>query len=288
MFRDCDYVKTKNNDFYIVKGYFQSKEYLYTTRVFEVGSTGNRLNANGLRYNKVCADVIVKLKKNEVMQVFRPEEAIIKHQLTDIWRDIYLTLLQMQIRDEWIGIIGSGLIGFPIIKDVDFILYGTTARNIFREKIDWFRKLGISSINTKHLSYHCQKYARNHNPKYSSWKSLINNKWSGLQVTENILTTVRFGYSKYTDVPRELIYRPINTGKIVEVTGEVIDANMTDYTPRVFRIRTPKNRQLWIKTLFWAFQSCVKTGQTVKVRGLADNEVVYLTSYDHGIIYGRR
>jgi hypothetical protein len=131
--------------------------------------------------------------------------------------------------------------------------------------------------------YQAQKYSQFHDPKYSNFEKLLQNKWSGLQVTPERLTTIRFGFQHSREVPSQLKYHPPSTATVSEISGIVIDDRYVDYTPRVFKIMTEQNQQMWVKTLFWSYQSCVTNGDLVKVRGIINKNVVYLTDYDHGI-----
>jgi predicted nucleotidyltransferase len=287
MLKDCDSIQTKNGDFYIVKGYYQPEHCVYATKTFKADPWGDRENDNGLKYKKVSGDVVVKVPRAEIKEIILPEESKTKDQLWGVWQTIYETCRQIGIAETDIGIFGSGLLGFPLVKDVDFIVYGPQARTLLRQNIGLLKDKVLGGISDQHIAYQVNKYAEYHNPNHSNFQAIYKNKWSSLQITPTVLSTIRFGYRLRSQIPPELIFDPDQKGDTRETVGIVTGNNYCDYTPRVFEIITEKNKSIWVKTLFWSYQSCVNTGDKIKVKGVKNETGVYLTQYDHGIIIGK-
>jgi len=267
MFKDCDYFRTSGNDFYIAKGYTHPEGGVFSTHTFEPSFEGDRINKNGLTYQKVIEDRIKTIPSREIVEVFKPEGAEIKKQLEGEWQQIYMCFLEMGIEEENIGIFGSSLIGFPLKKDIDFIVYGMKNRNVLKENMtELKRKLGFTDITDDHIRYQTAKNSKFHNPSFTNFSETLKNKWSSIQIRPGILTTVRFGF-RNNDLPSELEFFPQETEEGVIQNGVVVNDGYVDFTPRVFQIENFDKQAFWVKTLFWMYQSCVREGDKVCVRG---------------------
>ena len=91
-----------------------------------------------------------------------------------------------------IGIFGSYLIGFDIVNDVDFIIYGRDNLYKYYNNIDLIKKYcNCTDISDEHIEYQYNKFKNlyNHN---CDIKTIISRNWSGIQVDKGILSTPRF------------------------------------------------------------------------------------------------
>lgn len=272
-----------NNDFFIIRGYHHPHGRLYATKVFEEDKNGDRINENGLRYKKVVRDKIISLEKSLVIKHFKPRKAKVKENLSGIWKEIFDYLTKINVPKRDIGIFGSTLIGFPAVKDVDFIIYGLD--NLKKVKAN-IRKLkntcGFSDISKEHIAYQSKKYSNSQNINFTNFNKTLQNKWSSLQIKKGLLMTIRFGLKDHEISPafKVDLYKK---GKEICVEGRVMEDIYTNLCPRIFKIKS-RNKTYIIKTLFWAYQSCVKDKDLVLIRGEKINNTIILKRYNHGVI----
>jgi hypothetical protein len=120
------------------------------------------------------------------------------------------------------------------------------------------------------------------NLKRNSFYLFAKNCWSAIQITDNLLMTIRFAY-KENEVPPN----PVNASKLGEIVvkGEVIEDWGTNFIPREFLLQDELNKIYKIVTYFWAFQGVPKIGDVVKVWGtLLENEsIIVVDNLSHGI-----
>ena len=117
-----DYVLDYNDNFWIV-GYIDNEFKGYI--VYQVDDRSDRYNNITRKYYKKCAchkfEKIPAYKK-----VFKPNKFYLenKRNLTGVWKKYVEALNKIGIEDKDIGIFGSYLVGFDVIKDIDFAIYG--------------------------------------------------------------------------------------------------------------------------------------------------------------------
>ena len=288
MYKDLDYLKDKNGNFYHVKGYYHPSDAVYVTKSFRVSLQGDYFHPSGIKYKKLKRDEIIQISQSQIAEIFKPEKSPVKSTLTGIWREIYDSFLELGIQEDSIGIIGSALLGFPVTRDVDFAIYGMANVRKLKVGIESIRsKLALGKISQAHILYQRKKYSAWHNLANTNFEKTLLNKWSSLQVKPGLLTTIRFGF-KDDEIPAE--YKSIRfedrLAKNADVTieGKVLDEFYTNFCPRMFTIKTDDGQKITIWTHFWAYQACVKIGDKVRLVGkLVKPKTVVLSEKLHGI-----
>ena len=282
MFGDCDYVMDERKAIFIVNGYRHPPHGIYVTKVYEPAFDGDRLNRNGLRYRKVVKDESELVPLRRVTAHWTP--CIVQpRQLHGPWKHICEALLRLGVPAQEVRIFGATLVGFPLRKDVDFIIYGLENLKAVKVGIeDLKEELGVSGLSLEHIRYQAKKFEATHDPRYTTFEKTLANKWSSLQVKKGVATTLRFALrpEEVTDLFRvDLSQR----GKMKTLHGEVVEDFLTNVRPRIFTIKTRK-KEYTVKTLYWAYQACVKKGDLVTVRGdLMDDGTLVLRKKHHGI-----
>ena len=109
---------------------------------------------------------------------------------------------------------------------------------------------------------------------------MLANKWSSIQISPGILSTIRFVYKK-GEIPENYFDKKID-GK-VKIWGKVTDDFGTNFCPRSFKMKN-RDKEYTVATYFWIYQSCVKNGDFVEVYGnLREGDVVTLDDFDDWI-----
>src|SRR3989344_188080 len=282
MIMDCDYIMDSKSQFYIVRGYWNDKGVL-TNKVFQPKVDGDRFNnITNKNYEKVIENNHIPLKLYDVKKIFCPRKKLKEEYegLNEtIWHNLIKELSKIIPIDD-IGIIGSYLIGFDVKKDVDIVVYGKENCRKLRENVKKLHKnLGTTPITKQHIIYQIKKHGRNYS-EFNTFDKLLCNKWSSFQVREGILSTVRFVY-KENEIPVNPFSKKIL--KEIEIKGKVIDDLGSNFSPRTFIIKTDSG-DYTIATYFWIYQSCVKDGMNVFVKGnLREGNIVTLDEFSHGI-----
>lgn len=274
-FLDCDYVRLDDHSFWILHGYWD----LFGTKVFEPGSE---------RKNLVNQKTYDKLPKNYVSQQIN-EDRVVEHyhprdydtsKLKGVWKKFWKALAKV-VGEEDVGVFGSQLLGFRLVKDVDFIVYGKENCKKIRENIGEVRSaVGGGPISDGHVEYQSKKIHSHFSPVRNSFKKALKKKWSSIQVREGVLSTVRFAY-KLGEVPENLWARPSEGLSTIE--GVVVDDFGTSFCPRTFKV---KNREgvFTIGTYYWPYHQCVRRGDQVFVIGNKRGDAVTIDTPDHGLI----
>jgi hypothetical protein len=282
---ECDYIVDKDYKIHIVRGYNNTKNIL-TNLVFEPSIEGRYNSLFKKNYNKVINKNIMPsfLSKKDVKFIFIPKEnfsLIYKKIKGTIWGEIVDNLIDLGIKKRDIGIFGSTLVGFDIIKDVDFVVYGIKNYLKIRKNIEKLKsKLKVKDISKKHISYQIKKHTKKFSKK-NDFHLMLRNKWSSMQINKKVLSTIRFVYNK-DEVPKDI---EIKKGKEITISGKVLESWRTDFSPRIFKTLTKDGKIYRILTYFWIYQSCVKDGQFVKIKGELNskNNTIYLSKFKHWI-----
>ena len=282
---DCDYVMDYLGRLCIVKGYWHTEDILANV-VYLPMVEGERFNPQtGLRYTKVIDQHKIPERIVTVKKIFYPRECYQQSKESDalsgtVWGTLGKALEELGIPSTAIGIFGSYLLGFPVVKDVDFVIYGTENCRRLRQQINVLRqKVNATGITKKHISYQIEKHAQEFDA-FNSFEYLLGNKWSSLQIAPGILSTLRFVYEP-EEVPKNPFCDRLLEEK--ELQGTVRDDFGTHFCPRTFVLDTSEGRYL-VATYFWIYQSCVSRGMRIIVRGnLREGKVMTLDKYTHGI-----
>ncbi len=274
---DCDYVQLDDHSFWILHGYWN----MIGTQVFKLGN--ERFNPlTRKHYDKVSSRFITEeINSSSIVNRFCPKKCFRKkkNSLQGVWKKIGNALSKI-VGEDNVGIMGSTLIGFPLKKDVDFIVYGKKNCAKIQRNIDWVKGfVGASEISNDHVKYQVKKYGSFHNTSINSFQELLRNKWSSLQIDKGILSTIRFAY-KEKEFPENPWQNP--SEGLTTVSGVVVDAFGTSFCPRTFIIRNSKGL-VKIASYFWAYHQCVKKGDKVFVTGNKREGFVTVDTPHHGI-----
>ncbi|MBM3233725.1 hypothetical protein FJZ19_01385 [Candidatus Pacearchaeota archaeon] len=282
--RECDYVVDKNYRIYIVRGY-KNKNKILANLVFEPSSKGRYNILFKKNYQKVIDNNIMPcfLKRKNIKFIFKPNKEFSKiyNKIKESkWEEIADFIMRLGVKKDDIGIFGSALLGFDIEKDVDFVVYGIKNYNKIKNNIKKLKnKLVIGNINKNHISYQIKKHGSKFSKK-NSFSLMLRNKWASMQINKKILSTIRFVYDK-NEVPEDI---QIKKGKKIIISGKTFGCWRTNFSPRIFKIITSK-REYRVLTYFWIYQSCVRDGQKVRIKGELNkkNNTIYLSKFQHWI-----
>lgn len=272
-----DYILDYDDNFWIMNELIGNKPKGFI--VYKVDENGNRFNnITKKRYIKLQNNGEVELPK-EYKMLFKPQEFYSenKKNLKGIWKKYVEVLNEIGIEDKDIGIFGSYLIGFDIIKDVDFIIYGLDNLEKYRNNNNFIKeKTNTKFISEKHIDHQYKKYKDKY-PKECDLKAIIKRNWSGIQVKEGVLSTPRFIDKNFTNILEK-------KGKDKLVKVKVINGKKSDLLPRVADVLY-NGETYKIITQMWKFQSFAKKDDIFWVYGNVneDDKIIILDNYNHYI-----
>lgn len=265
-----DYILDYDDNFWIVscidnkiKGYI----------VYKVDDKGNRYNNITKKYyKKMTCENIKELP--EYKKIFKPNKHYleIKESITGVWKKYIDVLNEIGIEDKDIGIFGSTLIGFDLIKDIDFVIYGTKNLKLYHKFNDYIKeKVGATYITKKHIDYQYDK----HKDKYSSktdLKEIISRNWSGIQIKDGVLSTPRF----IDRANQKLLCDSGNRKKVVcRVTSGLTSAMLPRWGEVIYNNETYK-----VKTWLWKYQSFLKDGDVIECLADVNDNLKTITLHD--------
>jgi len=266
-----DYVLDYTDNFWIV-GYIDNEFKGYI--VYEVDDKSDRYNHITKKYYKKCAcqkfDKIPAYKK-----VFKPNTFYLdnKDKLKGVWKKYVQALNIIGIKDENIGIFGSYLVGFDITKDVDFVIYGEDNLNKYYEKNDFIKEYTNSTyINEKHIMHQYNKHKSNYHEN-TDLLEIVSRNWSGIQISENVLSTPRFIDKNKQHIPPDNNIREI-------ITFEVIDGFKTAMLPRQAKVKY-NDEEYTVVSFLWKYQSFLKKGDVVETKASINHDLKTIILVDH-------
>lgn len=266
-----DYVLDLEENFWIV-GYIDNEFKGYI--VYKADDNGDRFNNITKRYYSKCSckkfDKIPAYKK-----VFKPNKFFLdnKGKLGGVWNKYVDALNNIGIDDNDIGIFGSYLIGFDIIKDIDFVIYGVDNLYKYYENNDYIKEFTNSSyISEKHILHQYNKHKKDYHSE-TDLLEIISRNWSGIQVSENVLSTPRFIDRSYQHIPPDNKLRE-------KIVFEVIDGIKTAMLPRQAKVLY-KDSEYTVLSCLWKYQSFLKKGDVVEVMASVNDDLRTITLVDH-------
>lgn len=277
MIENLDYIQDLDDNFWIISCIEKNRYIGYI--VYKVDSTGDRKNnITNKMYKKQMFIRYIEIP-NEYKRLFKPKEFYIKnkHTLTGVWAKLVYVLNEIGVKDEDIGIFGSYLIGFDVIKDIDFVLYGTDALKLVYENINFIREqLDATPISLDHINYQYKKHKSNYDIKCDI-KQIISRNWSGLQLKQGILSTLRFIDYNNMCMPEKL-------GKEEILQCKIVDSLHTACQPRHAKVLV-NNETFNLFTPLWKYQSFGRTNDNIEIRGVIDytNKNIILDNPNHYI-----
>lgn len=260
-----DYILDNDKNFWIVNKICDNKLYGYI--VYKNDKNGDRFNCfTGETYTKNNDNSNVFLKELPKLYIcaFKPHLFYLAHKedLRGTWKEFANSLNSIGIKDDNIGIFGSYLIGFDIVKDVDFVVYGNKSLKLCYKNIDKLKKaINAASISEKHIDYQYNKHKTNYNPNYDL-KKIISRNWSGIQIEEGVLSTIRFIDLKNQVIPKIDLIKD-------KLTGQITNSLKSACVPRQATLRV-NNQNFKIYTPYWKLQSFARKGDKVEIYGKVD------------------
>lgn len=273
-----EYIKDMDDNFWIVT--YQYNHDFYGHPVYMVDEHGDRHHPeSGLRYKK-CQEQYTKLPAS-YQSIYHPKDCYLslKDYLPDIWERFIEALHIIGIDNSDIGIFGSSICGFPIIKDVDFIIYGKeNLEKYYKNQLFVKSYMNADYISAEHVEYQYKKYGHLYSP-LMDLKHILSNNWSGIQLKNGVLSTPRFIIDENMDIPEM-------NGKDELITGTVFDSLTSSCMPRVFGLSTILGEYTVI-TPFWMLQSCVKENDKILLYGNVnhDTHTIVLINKEHYLQY---
>ena len=266
-----DYILDYDDNFWII-GYIDNEVKGYI--VYKVDENGDRYNHITQKNYKKCScqkfDKIPAYKK-----VFKPNEFYInnKSKLTGVWKAYIEVLNHIGITDEDIGIFGSYMIGFDITKDVDFVIYGLDNLKKYYDNNDYIKKcINATYISQEHMQHQYNKHKNDYHQKTDLYE-IISRNWSGVQVSEGVLSTPRF-----IDRRKQHISVAIQNKQVI--TFEVIDGFKSALLPRTSKVLY-NGEEYTVETCLWKYQSFLRKGDIVECSCYVNNELKTLVFADH-------
>jgi|SRR5581483_9490051 len=303
---DLDHVVLMNGNIYRVLANFQEKEHFFGYNVYSPNVHGDRIY-RGERYRKnfvedeqLPSDVLETyevLRQSDIVRRIDPIEAAQAYCSSfanTIWFDLYQELIALFGVDA-IGIFGSSMFHFHLLpngqvrKDVDFVIEGLEHVEQLRRCLPEIRQqLGFQEINEARQIQQYQRYQRIFHNTRNTLQAIIKRRWTGLQLSEQIVSTLRFR-EKNIVLPLELVHQTTIVQKDAVISGEVLDAERSNLFPRMFTLSTEKHLYpvyIW----WWKFSTPVRThdrltlcGDKIMLEGL---EAIRMTNFhDHWLAF---
>jgi len=281
---DLDYIEDSRGNFWIAHG---GGKNFYCNLVFSQDDRGDRVNSsNGKKYSKVILGNMdfVSLGKIELKKVLNPQDFFRDNysSIPEEWKKIPDAIKSIGVSKDDIGIFGSFLLGFDVVKDVDYVVYGDENCKRVLENIDLLRaRIGCCSISDKHVEHQSKKYGQFYSSE-NDFRKILSRNVAGMQMSEEVLSTIRFVHS-HSEIQDDIALRG---GRDITLEGKVLDGFGFNFVPRIalLELEIGTTRLL---TYNWMFKSCLRDGDKIKVRGeyCENNNTLYLSKKEHWLKY---
>ena len=274
-----DYILDENDNFWIVNEVNENNYKGYIVyRVSDIGKYNHLTKKYYIKDNDNKG--LLEIPKN-YKKIFKPREFYLKNKnnLECVWKDYISCLNEIGIKDEYIGIFGSYLIGFDITKDVDFIIYGKDNLHKYYNNIEKIKKeLNVTSITKEHIEYQYNKHKIKFD-KRCDLKEIISRNWSGIELDNGILSTPRFIDENNTKMPTK-------KGKDLLIQVKVLEGFYSVMLPRIATV-IYNNEEFKIYTCLWKFQSFAHKNDILEIYANVDleNKIIILDEKNHYINY---
>lgn len=303
---DLDHVLLMNGNIYRVLGNMRDSEYFWGYNVYSPDVHGERIH-HGKRYRKnfmederLPHDVLETydiVKRSDIAMHLDPVQAAWAHSSSfehSIWFALYEQLVALFGADA-IGIFGSSMFHFHLTpsgqvrKDVDFVIEGLHHIAILQRFLPAIRQqLGFQEISAARQLQQYQRYQRVFQNNRNSIHEIIKRRWTGLQLSEQVVTTLRFR-EKSIVLPLELVHHTTVVERNATVSGRVLDAEMSNLFPRMFTLETD-TQQYPVYILWWKFSTPVREYDRIHLCGdkimLEGREALRVTNFhDHWLAF---
>ena len=281
---DLDYIEDKKGNFWIIHG---GGDTFYCNLVFSPDIFGDRVNKkNGRNYSKVILDNMgfMPIEELEVASVLNPRDFFEKNysSIPEDWKRIPEAIISLGIDKASLGIFGSFLLGFDVVKDIDFVVYGKENCKSILNNLELLRsRIGCGSISREHVLYQSKKYGDIYSSE-NDFKKILSRNLAGMQMSTSVLSTIRFVYD-YFESPEDIVIR---RGKEITLEGKVSDSFGFNFVPRIASIDSEIGN-VRLLTYNWMFKSCLRDEDKIKVHGeyCKENNTLYLSKKEHWLKY---
>ena len=274
-----DYILDNDDNFWIVNNITNgvAKGYM----VYRVSKEGKINQITKKKYIKDNDNNGIITVPTTYKKIFKPREFYNLHKkdLNGVWKCYVKVLNEVGISDDDIGIFGSYLIGFDIEKDVDFVVYKRSNLDKYYKNIEYIKeKCNVTSITKEHIEYQYNK----HKVKFSKdcdLKEIISRNWSGIELSNGVLSTPRF-----IDINKMEI--PVKEGKDKVISVRVKEGLTSAMLPRLAIVEYNKEEYQMYSTL-WKFQSFAHVGDVLEVFANVDekNKIIIIDECKYYIKY---
>lgn len=280
---DLDHVVTTDGRIYRVVGNLDSSTHFLGYNVYSPCADGDRIY-RGERYEKnfieddrLPADVLDTYTMVPIKEIAEHHDPICSAKANSdsfrstIWFDLYMELVRV-FGDKSVGIFGSSMFGLHLTpeghvrKDIDFVVQGLSNVDVLRRCLPTIREnLGFTGVTAARQLRQYARYQRVFRNENNSIRSIIARRWTGLQLSERVVTTIRLRDSSLT-TPVDLVTPSVDDVDEVVVSGRVVDADSSNLFPRKFGVVT-QSGDLDVYILWWKFSTPVRDGDFVTLCG---------------------
>ncbi|ADP79676.1 hypothetical protein [Pseudofrankia inefficax] len=295
---DLDHVVAGDGRIYRVVGNLDSETHFLGYNVYSPDTTGDRVY-RGARYRKNFVederlpadvlDVYMLLPIASVVEHLDPIASAVEKAETfqqTIWYELYTELVAALGKGS-VGIFGSSMLGLHLTpagavrKDVDFVIEGLANLDVLRKELPGIRgRLGFTVVSPERQRLQYERYRRVFRNENNSIEAVIARRWTGLQLSPDVVTTIRFRDPSHVTPVALVAARPDMEEAIV--SGRVLNAAGSNLFPRKFDLTTDYG-MVEIYIFWWKFSTPVRDGDSVTLRGSiftnGERPVVRLSNY---------
>ncbi|MEV8440788.1 hypothetical protein AB0425_25715 [Actinosynnema sp. NPDC051121] len=280
---DLDHVVTADGRIYRVVGTLDSRSHFLGYNVYSPSPDGDRRYQgrpylkNFIEDNDLPADVLATyqlIRADDIVEHYDPIRSALASNATfagTIWHDLYAELTGV-FGEEAVGIFGSSMFGLhttpegKVRKDIDFVIQGIGNLPALRQQLPKIRdKLGFTAVTTERQLQQYARYQKVFRNEHNSIRSIIARRWTGLQLSPAVVTTIRLRDPAVT-TPLDLVTATPNEDDDVTVSGVVADADGSHLFPRRFTLVTDRGRKD-VAIFWWKFSTPVRDGDRVTLCG---------------------
>lgn len=265
-----DYVLDCDDNFWVVNSIEDNEVKGYI--IYKQDDNGDRFN-NILKKNYVkCQNNGLTVLPKMYKKVYKPQDFYRqnKDNLEGVWKDYVNVLNEVGIDD--IGIFGSYLIGFDIIKDVDFVIYGFDNLVKYYENQDYIKNfIKATSITEEHIDYQYHKFKDYYSNK-TDLKTIISRNWSGVQIKKGVLSTPRFIIKDKCNIPKDDKKRKV-------ITCKVIDGLTSALFPRRAKVLYD-NEEYELVCPLWKYEAFLKDNDEIECLANVFDDKKIICLYD--------
>jgi predicted nucleotidyltransferase len=189
-----------------------------------------------------------------------------------IWGQLHTELVRLFAPGR-VGVFGSAMFGLHLTpdgqvrKDIDFVIDGLSNLALLRQELPRIRDtLGFTTISPQRQLQQYQRYQRVFRNPSNSIQAIIARRWSGLQLSDRVVTTIRLREPAST-LPTDMVSPPAGSLLRATVSGRVLNAQSSNLFPRTFTIRPPDGQDTDVTSFWWKFTTPVEDNDLVTVCG---------------------